>query len=911
MVMVNLIFKQIFDITTLISSDKIVRRIATVLALFTIFIGIFVSFPAASILFVSYIFGLIVSWNLIKYRKHTGLYLQRLISFYHGRISGKNVLRQSCSICDNLSCRRHQQNKSAIPWKYLLVNRDLNYSVEHFYERIVTNFISSWYEQFTEDEDFKSELRYCFRFSTATIIRRILELDIGKIITDKLLPCVVRHIDDYLYMQQIGKLKNVRFNEVVLEYLGKRLHAAATNRNNELGYLRNIASALLPHVLPDAYLKCRNYSVIMREILSGWVFLPLMDVLADPNIINSLVILTTTYKPKKTFKISRDGDYVEFLYSNVNINRKSSSFAMTLNKIKNKPDLLYAFMQFLKKYDHVNMLQFCLDVDDFNFKLLMPDLSKKQLDELHSDAQKLYGEYLFRGSFSFINCPSEISEAFQFAMKNPEELLDLSKLLYTAYDHTFNSLECEWLPQFFHSNEFYGYICGSRIISTYTKQLSNKSSFGSPIKDRSKKYDSSNQGSSKISSGLGKIKGVLKPTQPIEGSFFPVDSQGIENGIAEDIFLGDCNSLFRDLSTWKVSIPTYQASPSNKAIYFYVHIECSDLLARDSRKNWFVLRKDQDFYTLKSKLVEFHGETEICDSPLPSRKTGSSIETRITKYEEFLKKLLLKSTLKGSDLLYYFLTTEEDFTIYIAQNATNIQDIGNIYQSVAYKLRKEKGQYLDSFMMSFLNSTGIQKNEKLELTEVGEEIGSFSISSQMHSPKTYRNHIFNDNFGVQYNCLKTANGESFTPEGIGDSAFYLLKHIFKIPNGILKLYASICSVAQYVVEMTSRLFIERTIKSNLSQSNLAHLIKLLEDIVFNPHVSPTKDELKKRQIRAFQELNNSIPTKVTKIFGNGVKDGSSALLEVMQHPHFNKQLAYNLLDIVLLEIYPTLAKDEG
>lgn len=83
----------------------------------------------------------------------------------------------------------------------------------------------------------------------------------------------------------------------------------------------------------------------------------------------------------------------------------------------------------------------------------------------------------------------------------------------------------------------------------------------------------------------------------------------------------------------------------------------------------------------------------------------------MTKYENFLKKLLQKTTLRGSDLLYAFLTVEEDFTLYITTNASNIQDFGNIYQSMANKLRKEKGQHLDSFMDAFLKSTGTVKNE--------------------------------------------------------------------------------------------------------------------------------------------------------------------------------------------------------
>lgn len=114
-----------------------------------------------------------------------------------------------------------------------------------------------WYKQFTDDSDFSNELRYCLRYSTASVINRFLELDIGKLISTKLLPCMVKHIDDYLYMQQIVKLKNARFNDVVVEYLGKRLHPAVTNRKNEVSYLQYLVSSVLVHILPDDYLKCR------------------------------------------------------------------------------------------------------------------------------------------------------------------------------------------------------------------------------------------------------------------------------------------------------------------------------------------------------------------------------------------------------------------------------------------------------------------------------------------------------------------------------------------------------------------------------------------------------------------------------------------------------------------------------
>lgn len=89
-------------------------------------------------------------------------------------------------------------------------------------------------------------------------------------------------------------------------------------------------------------------------------------------------------------------------------------------------------------------------------KLLTPDLSKKQVELLHSDALKIYKEYLDKESYNFISCPPDILKEFDNLMKEYygiEKLTRLSKLLYKAYDFTFTELETVWLPKFFHSSE--------------------------------------------------------------------------------------------------------------------------------------------------------------------------------------------------------------------------------------------------------------------------------------------------------------------------------------------------------------------------------------------------------------------------------------------------------------------------
>lgn len=89
--------------------------------------------------------------------------------------------------------------------------------------------------------------------------------------------------------------------------------------------------------------------------------------------------------------------------------------------------------------------------------------------------------------------------------------------------------------------------------------------------------------------------------------------QNVDDAL-DDIFPANYD-LFRDLSTWQVSISSYQYA-TNKVLYFNVNVQKID----GPKSNWSVLRKSQDFFMLKAKLVEFHGETEICDSPLPSRR---------------------------------------------------------------------------------------------------------------------------------------------------------------------------------------------------------------------------------------------------------------------------------------------------
>ena len=53
----------------------------------------------------------------------------------------------------------------------------------------------------------------------------------------------------------------------------------------------NIKASEVCRITQHACLCYRNFSVLIRELLSGWILLPITDVLADPAIVNSLLLL--------------------------------------------------------------------------------------------------------------------------------------------------------------------------------------------------------------------------------------------------------------------------------------------------------------------------------------------------------------------------------------------------------------------------------------------------------------------------------------------------------------------------------------------------------------------------------------------------------------------------------------------
>lgn len=239
-----------------------------------------------------------------------------------------------------------------------------------------------------------------------------------------------------------------------------QIHPAVRNRQSELDYLRAIARCLLPRVCINQNLDSKVFFSLGRELLACWVLLPLMDVLANPNWLNTMIIEATDRRsPGTASKLKAStGEKVMFLANFIDRNNgedpanKNSSGQQQQQTGSENADFLtdqhqlYMFMQFLKREGAVDILRFYLDVDNLNAELMDPKIT--------TDPAKL----------SSLQQQSEtLLKAYQSMMER-----DFKKPVDTlaeAQEDVKNNLKVKWKRAFHLTPEYFRMVYGSREFS--------------------------------------------------------------------------------------------------------------------------------------------------------------------------------------------------------------------------------------------------------------------------------------------------------------------------------------------------------------------------------------------------------------------------------------------------------------
>ncbi|CAG4939499.1 unnamed protein product [Parnassius apollo] len=799
---------------------------------------------------------------------------------------------KGCVTCGYKDCMRHNPVITPEPWGGLQIHKQLDQAIEDFYNTILDQFINSWYSKISLQPFFVDEIRHQLRYASANLLRRALKINYARLINERLVPCALQHY------------------AVVSSGTRPALHVAACNRAAEMKYLRCLTEVLLPLLLQPNETNNSVFRVLIREVFAGWVLLSLTDVLADPYILNALIILATSNE--KMAQLPATPNYkVEFLetfarQSESVYTQRSRLLRVELELVMNQQEYFYAFMQYIKTTCHLPLLQFYKDIKLFQTTLLNPELSAVEREQVRRAARELSSQC----GDALRQLPPELLDELLAELDTADvHRLQTSRALYQAARLSHAALEKIILPRFLHSEEFYKLMIGSRVPTGYQKHMIKRP------------QDKLFNAAMKIGS---RLKGALK-SQTIDGQILDSstnselqDEEGMENvdilkyldSIAAEDSMGE-----HDLSNYKVVLTDVetrlQVAPRRGTVRVFalaVH------RARPDAALWAVERSEHDFHLLRAKLHEFHGAA-LPDLALPSRRDNSPLETLRYKYEDFLQTLLQKPLLQTSELLYLFLTVDSDFSLVVQASTLNANspDLGNIYQSVAYKLRKEKGQHLESFLRNFLVSTDKERYQALKqgVRDVEEaleadEAAAVQPAAGARGPRAVRGEQFGDNFGETVTSSPrvyySTRAQQTAVAGFSQCLMYLLMKVIKAPGFVCGIVGSVLAMSRTFLDDAFNNYLNTKLSDLLSERRLAHLIRLGHDLLFGKKTLPARME----PIAQREAARDGLQRRVPRCLHSAV----FAAFDIIQSPQLNKQLVYSLLDLCVLELFPELRDQE-
>ncbi|XP_066970782.1 sorting nexin-14-like isoform X4 [Macrobrachium rosenbergii] len=886
------------DRNVLVCSFVVVFLAILISTLVSVFVGI--------LIVASLILGLVVPFVIFR----DGKKVPNLLAVFTGHehpTSGGEIPR-SCSVCGGERCQR-QHPASAFPVKAhahahinFMVPQGVDEALEELFNLTLDHYVYVWYREISVHDQLADEIRSLIRFAVASLASRLSKVDLTTVITDHLLPALINHLDAYVEGSRRVR-GNVSTEAAVIQYLraGGGLHRAVKSREEEAAYLRSVVGTVLPFLLPTKYLSSGSGRSFLEELLGRVLLLQAMDLLANPDTLNLLFLLLlsrdsspwTPYKPEPEVLLLKN-------FASVNTHPRNSVLRSNLSSVLKDQSLLYLFHTFLKEEGAINILQFCLAVEDFNHHILDPDLTTEQLEQLHHEALELYHTYMVSSSVDRINFPLHVISHIREIVHS--EVKDIVKLrttrpLFQAYEHAYNLLEREYLPLFMHSHSYFAHVCGTRSSQSYQKNTtkstetlqhrrtdSSSSATFSPFKSRISKTQQADEGG-----------GISQSRSALEG----------------------LTSSFRDLSAWRVCIPSVEQrfDHNNKAYYaFIVNVTRIDVTGaeRPEEVHWEVERRYHEFYILENKLTEFHGDFQ--DNQLPPRRslfTSKDIgfmQSRRQIFEEFLQKLLQKPALKGSQLLFLFLKTKDEFT------NTYLPDVslGRLIRDVPRKLIKERGQHLDAFINVFLSSTVTSNKSKSKLD--WDEVSSGTDHPDNTEPSRTLIHSL---FGNNAKSLPAPSHEPAPPPpatmnvvGVYDTVLYLVVRVYGLSISALRWCMCIRLLAGSTLDAAVSWFLRRKLALALAPPRIIKLIHLVRDALF---VDPPSDRSDADRRSRENELRNEViallPSWLQKFLftEDHYNEGANTLVNLFQQPVLNKQLSYVLLDAVINQLFPELS----
>lgn len=220
-------------------------------------------------------------------------------------------------------------------------------------------------------------------------------------------------------------------------------------------------------------------SIFLQELLTFAVLLPLMDLIADPHIINRLLLLLFDPDPMKIYT-DPESEKVKILNGFTNgvfSHTPDSLIQVRLSDIIKDPPLLYNFLQYLKDAKRpINYLQCLLAAEDLQEKTLQicqktarsQPVLPADLSHLQWEAWELFRNYFHETSPDRVPFPEKVMSDFKSAVEiSASDLMSAPKILQSALSQAFGFVYSALHPdviQFGQSEVFLTFLAGGREI---------------------------------------------------------------------------------------------------------------------------------------------------------------------------------------------------------------------------------------------------------------------------------------------------------------------------------------------------------------------------------------------------------------------------------------------------------------
>ncbi|KAK5983023.1 hypothetical protein GCK32_003331 [Trichostrongylus colubriformis] len=382
------------------------------------------------------------------------------------------------------------QKRRVVPWKELEVPASVNDALESLLDQIIDEYVNNWYEsEISRDRAFINEIRYQIRFACSKILMKALALDLPAVVAEDFLPTIALHMHRIIEMEnEVSEKAYPRslIESHICEKLAD-LHYCMGSRKNELDYLKQIADFLITKFVDDTHLagrahdddspsrmagNGRNMSAwpsqsarhFLRELTVNAILLPCLDLIADPDTINHLLILAFDAQKAREEEVSQVDNRSNHVTLLTNFTEPTSQtvpdslLQLKLSELLRDARQFSMFRLYLQDTrGPVHELSFLAEASRIHDSMQKKTESSSQIAY---DIWQLFGQFVHDSAPERIEFDEEIVNEFKAAVEC-NNLLLLDKIIERSYQVVYQRMQTDHVVPFCQSDAFLGYLCGS------------------------------------------------------------------------------------------------------------------------------------------------------------------------------------------------------------------------------------------------------------------------------------------------------------------------------------------------------------------------------------------------------------------------------------------------------------------